>query len=284
MKYFFSFFFSLFFIGLQAQKLDNALLWKISGNGIKKPSYLYGTIHASCDTIVGQNVINAIKKTEQLYLEIDTDDPKMESQMMAGISMKNGVTMESLASAEDYKIVDDFLRENAAISAKTINTIKPSFVSIMFVQKILACKPKSVEETLAKISKSENQEIYGLETVAEQMRVFDKISYQEQMDELVRTAKNGIKTYEEDFNKLLQLYKEQKINDLLDYTNELGETASSKFDDEMLVKRNTKWIPIISDVVRYKPTFFGVGAAHLAGENGVIVLLRKQGFTVEAVK
>lgn len=284
MKYFFSLFFSLLFIGLQAQKLEDALLWKISGNGIKKPSYLYGTIHASCDTIVGQNVINAIKKTEQLYLEIDTDDPKMESQMMAGISMKNGVTMESLASAEDYKIVDDFLRENAAISAKTINTIKPSFVSIMFVQKILACKPKSVEETLAKISKSENQEIYGLETVAEQMRVFDKISYQEQMDELVRTAKNGIKTYEEDFNKLLQLYKEQKINELLDYTNELGETASSKFDDEMLVKRNTKWIPIISDVVRYKPTFFGVGAAHLAGENGVIVLLRKQGFTVEAVK
>lgn len=284
MKYFLSFFFSLFFIGLQAQKLDNALLWKISGNGIKKPSYLYGTIHASCDTLLGQNVVNAMKKTEQLYLEIDTDDPKMESQMMAGISMKNGVTMESLASAEDYKIVDDFLRDNASISVKTINTIKPSFVSIMFVQKILGCKPKSVEEALAEINKSGNKEIYGLETVAEQMRVFDKISYQEQMDELVRTAKNGIKTYEEDFNKLLQLYKDEKINELLDYTNELGQTASSKFDDEMLVKRNTKWIPIISDVVRFKPTFFGVGAAHLAGENGVILLLRKQGFKVEAVR
>ncbi|MCY1478365.1 TraB family protein [compost metagenome] len=284
MKYCLSLLFSLFFIGLQAQKLEDALLWKISGNGIKKPSYLYGTIHASCDTLVDQNVIQAMKKTEQLYLEIDVDDPKMESQMMANMNMKNGVTMESLVSAEDYKIVDDFLRDNAAISAKTINTIKPSFVSIMFVQKILSCKPKSVEESLAEISKSQNEAIYGLETVAEQMKVFDKISYQEQMDELVRTAKNGIKTYEEDFNKLMQLYKDKKINDLLNFTNELGETASSKFDDEMLVNRNAKWIPIIADVARFKPTFFGVGAAHLAGENGVILLLRKQGFTVEAVK
>ena len=33
-----------------------------------------------------------------------------------------------------------------------------------------------------------------------------------------------------------------------------------------------------------KPTFFGVGAGHLAGEEGVIKLLRKQGFKVEAVK
>lgn len=284
MKYCLSLLFSLFFIGLQAQKLEDALLWKISGNGIKKPSYLYGTIHASCDTLLDQNVIEAMKKTEQLYLEIDVDDPKMESLMMANMNMKNGVTMELLVSAEDYKIVDDFLRDNAAISAKSINTIKPSFVSIMFVQKILGCKPKSVEEALAEISKSQNEAIYGLETVAEQMKVFDKISYQEQMDELVRTAKNGIKTYEEDFNKLMQLYKDKKISDLLNFTNELGETASSKFDDEMLVKRNAKWIPIIADVARFKPTFFGVGAAHLAGENGVILLLRKQGFTVEAVK
>ncbi|MNS59201.1 TraB family protein [compost metagenome] len=82
----------------------------------------------------------------------------------------------------------------------------------------------------------------------------------------------------------MQLYKDKKINDLLNFTNELGETASSKFDDEMLVNRNAKWIPIIADVARFKPTFFGVGAAHLAGENGVILLLRKQGFTVEAVK
>ena len=284
MKYSFSILFSLFFFGLQAQKLEDALLWKISGNGIKKPSYLYGTIHATCEVAFEQNVIDAMKKTNQLYLEIDIDDPNVQSQTMSGMYMKNGVTMKSLASEEDYQLVDDFLKSNAAISAKTINTLKPSLVSILFMKEILGCEPKSVEESLAAISKSEKEEIYGLETVAEQMRIFDKISYQEQMDELVRTAKNGITLYKEDFNKLLQLYKDKKISELLNFTNDLGETASSEFDDVMLVKRNRNWIPVISDVVRYKPTFFGVGAAHLAGENGVIMLLRKEGFTVEAIK
>ncbi|RZL39279.1 MAG: TraB/GumN family protein, partial [Pedobacter sp.] len=50
-----------------------------------------------------------------------------------------------------------------------------------------------------------------------------------------------------------------------------------------LVNRNKKWIPVISTTSREKPTFFGVGAAHLIGENGVINLLRKSGFTVEAM-
>lgn len=59
---------------------------------------------------------------------------------------------------------------------------------------------------------------------------------------------------------------------------------TAKYEDVMLTKRNENWIPVISEVSKYKPTFFGVGAAHLAGERGVIMLLRKQGFTVEAVK
>lgn len=113
MKYLFSFLFTLSFIVLQAQGLDNALLWKISGNGIKKPSYLYGTIHAICDPSLNKNVMDAMKNTQQLYLEIDIDDPNMEKQMLAGMYMKDGVTMSSLVNEEDYKIVYEFLKENA---------------------------------------------------------------------------------------------------------------------------------------------------------------------------
>jgi uncharacterized protein YbaP (TraB family) len=52
----------------------------------------------------------------------------------------------------------------------------------------------------------------------------------------------------------------------------------------LLDNRNQNWIPKIEKVAKEKPTLFAVGAAHLPGENGVIALLRKKGYTVEAVK
>ena len=51
----------------------------------------------------------------------------------------------------------------------------------------------------------------------------------------------------------------------------------------LLINRNKNWIPEISKYAKEKPTFFGVGAGHLPGENGVINLLRKAGYTVKAV-
>ncbi len=52
----------------------------------------------------------------------------------------------------------------------------------------------------------------------------------------------------------------------------------------LLNNRNKNWIPIIIKTAKEMPTFFGVGAAHLAGDEGVIKLLRKAGYKVVAVK
>ena len=56
------------------------------------------------------------------------------------------------------------------------------------------------------------------------------------------------------------------------------------FQEEMLDKRNSSWIPIIEKAARTKPTFFAFGAGHLGGPNGVINLLRQRGYTVRALQ
>ena len=52
----------------------------------------------------------------------------------------------------------------------------------------------------------------------------------------------------------------------------------------LLNNRNKNWISKIDKYVKQKPTFIAVGAAHLGGQNGVISLLKKQGFKVEPVR
>jgi uncharacterized protein YbaP (TraB family) len=83
---------------------------------------------------------------------------------------------------------------------------------------------------------------------------------------------------------MILLYEQKDIEGLLRIMNDSDNKITSENQDILLNNRNKNWIPIIIETIQETPTFFGVGAAHLAGEEGVINLLRVQGYTVEAVK
>lgn len=267
-----------------AQKLDNSLLWKISGNGLEKPSYLYGTMHAVCETNIDDKVTKAFDETNQLYLEVDMDDPNLQASMMGGLMMKDGVTITSLITEEEAKKLDAFLQKNIGFSLKMINTFKPFSISSMYIPKLLDCPMKAVDTELMNISIAQNEEVFGLETIEDQMAVFDKIPYDVQIEELLKSAETDLKKDKEEMKKMLTIYKSEDIEAMLAFTKESENKLASDFEEELLINRNQNWIPIISKVAKEKPTFFGVGVGHLAGDKGVIKLLRKKGFKVEAVK
>ncbi|WP_295334407.1 TraB/GumN family protein [Flavobacterium sp.] len=265
------------------QKSENSLLWKISGNGLQEPSYLFGTIHITCDASLSDKVKTALDKTQQLCLELDMDDANMQTEMMGSMMMKNGVTMKSLAKEDDFKIVNTFLTTNLGFSAEMLNTIKPFMVSAMLYPKMMDCEMQSVENELMKITKAQNESVIGLETVAEQLAVFDAIPYQEQMNELVITAKDNMQRDKAELAEMMTLYKSENVEAMVAYTEKSANVMTSKYSDVLLKSRNQNWISRMTTIAKNKPTFFGVGAAHLGGKEGVIALLRKAGFTVEAV-
>jgi len=270
-------------IATHAQSLEKTLLWKISGNGLTSSSYLYGTIHATCNFTIDDNTSMALKNTEQLYLELDMDDPALQTAMIGGISMKNGVTMNQLANEEDLAVLDQFLKGNIGVGVGVVNNFKPFFVSAMLLPKLLDCEIKSVESELMYLTAKQNESVFGIETVTEQMAVFDAIPYQDQMNELVKTAKNNMVNDKKEFQAILALYESKDISAMLVASESSENVINSKFEKELLTNRNQTWIPRMQKIMLDKSTFFGVGAAHLAGENGIIQLLRKQGFKVEAV-
>ena len=138
---FFTLFISLF---SNAQELEKSLLWKISGNGLKKPSYLFGTIHLTCDTSLDANTLNALETTEQLYLELDMDDKSIQMKLMKLMMMKDGAKLSTLLSPEDFKILDEFMKKNLNMSAKLFDSFKPFMISSMLFPKMLDCKSQSV--------------------------------------------------------------------------------------------------------------------------------------------
>lgn len=277
----FTIFISLF---SNAQELEKSLLWKISGNGLNKPSYLFGTIHLTCDTSLDENTLNALEATEQLYLELDMDDKSIQMQMMKLMMMKDGAKLSTLLSPEDFKILDEFMKKNLNMSVKLFDSFKPFMISSMLFPKMLDCKSKSVESELMKITKEQNEEIFGLEKAEDQMKVFDEISYQDQADELLKTVKDNLEKDKKEFQEMITIYQNKDIEGMLKMMDDSDNKITSENQDVLLNNRNKNWIPIMIKIMKDKPTFFGVGAGHLAGEEGVIKLLRKKGYKVEAVQ
>ncbi len=274
------------FIGLiagakaQAPK-EKTLLWEISGKGITKPSWLFGTIHLMCtDELKMPKVVEAKFNTaSKLFLEIDMDDPNMMKDMLSGMQMKDSSTLENLMGKK-FDSVSTIFQNTTGMPLRMLNTAKPFLLISMLYPSILQCTPVSWESVFQKMAKEKGMEIEGLEKLEDQMKIFDKIPYKLQSDILVKMLLN-IDSSKKEFDTMLDVYKHKDINQLNVLTNK--EEDFGEYTDILLDDRNHNWIPVIGEQAKKMPTFFAFGAGHLGGEKGVINLLRKAGFTVKPV-
>jgi uncharacterized protein YbaP (TraB family) len=276
---------SLLLTKIYAQKASNSLLWEISGNGLTQPSYLYGTIHAICsqDFMLSDVAKQKFEQSQQVYLELDMDDPSMMVEMQKRMFMQDGATLTSILSASNYTKVAKFFKDSMQINIDKIPKMKPFVLSSMTIPKLLGCPIQSYESTFTSMAQKQKKELLGLETVQEQFDALDKLSYAEQADLMLVKMVDDWQNNKSEFQRMLQDYKKQDVealhNDILS-----SSSMNKEFEQNLLITRNLNWIPRITKVVREKPTFIAVGAGHLGGTQGLIALLKKQGFSVKALR
>ena len=260
---------------------EKTLLWQVSGKGIATPSYLFGTIHLMCPEELKMPAIvkEKFETTKELFLEIDMDDPKMMPEMMKAMKMKNDSTLTGLLG-DDYEKVNNLFKNTTGISLSMMNTTKPFMLMSMVYPSILGCIPVSWESEFQKMAKENNLEVKGLETLADQINVFEKIPYKVQSDMLAKLL-TDIDSSKKQLHEMLDLYNKKDINQLNILTSQ--DEDFGNYEGILLTERNNNWIPVIGEQAKKMPTFFAFGAGHLGGEKGVINLLRKSGFTVTPV-
>lgn len=288
---------------------EKALMWRISGKKLKKPSYLFGTIHMidKKDFFMPEYVKTAFDESENVVFEINTDDMTGMSAMgdiMNKIFMEDGTTLKDLLSEEDYKRVKENLNKNPMMMmmGDMVDKIKPFFLSMMIEQGDMGSEggsplgggggmmgmggnTMSYEMEFTKMAKAAEKPIAGLETVEFQMSMFDSISLEDQANMLVQSLDADKSEGEDVLSKMVKLYKAQDIPGLYQIIHEqsAGPDGSSDFEDKLLNMRNKNWIPLMAEQMPENVTFFAVGAGHLGGEEGVVALLRKEGYIVVPV-
>jgi len=274
---------------------ENSLLWEISGNGLETSSWLFGTIHIipEEDFFLTEIMKTSFQKSEKAIFEIDTKDMfNMSAQL--GLIMKSfmneGVHLKDLLSKEDYTVVKTHFDE-MGLPLMIFGRVKPMILSIFASQDMESMgkgmnmdEMKSYEMVLSEMAEKEEKPTGGLETVQFQMSMFDSIPYKAQAEMLVQGIKGEETATDGDLNEMVELYKKQDIFALHNLIANGSDDFMKKYDNVLLDGRNKNWIKPMKSEMSNQPTFFAVGAGHLSGENGVIALLRQEGFQVSPVR
>lgn len=276
------------------QPLDNSLLWEISGKDLKKPSYLFGTIHMiPADQFFWTDPMKkAFADSEEIVFELDMNEMNDMSKimgMMQHLFMQNDTTLADLLTKNEYDQVAEHFK-TMGLPIMLFERMKPFFLTVFLSEdfakgSIQDGTLKSYEFELNEMAINQNKTTSGLETIEFQASMFDKIPYKTQAKMLMETL-NSDQESEGDtqLDQMVRLYTQQDIEGLntLIHSSEGGE--DSNWEENLLYIRNTNWIGLMAPLMKDKSTFFAVGAGHLPGDKGVIHLLRKEGYKVKPIK
>lgn len=270
---------------------ENSLLWEISGQGLAAPSYLFGTIHMinKKDFILGEQTVAAFDKAELVTFEINLEEMTNMAvimPLMMKAFMKGDTTLQDLLDEEDYQTVSAHF-EKIGLPMMFIDRIKPMFLSALGSEDALQLQGNSSEVVsyemeFMNMARKQGKAMSGLETAEYQMSMFDSIPYRVQAEMLIETIEAGDAS-DDQFQQLVELYKAQNLYGLQQMLAS-EEAGVAEYEDLLLNQRNRNWIPIMEEMMADRVTFFAVGAGHLAGEQGVIALLRRQGYTVRPLR
>ncbi|MEZ5070463.1 MAG: TraB/GumN family protein [Bacteroidales bacterium] len=268
-----------------SQPLEKGLLWKITGEGLSAPSYLYGTYHMLCpdDLVISDETKHALSDCEQVVLEMDLDDSGLMLTLQQGMFFQDGTTAGDYLSEADHALVEAFFAEKMNMPFQPMTSIKPMFLASMTLLYYLECQPSSPEQVFAGMASEQEKEVLGLETVAEQIGFMDAIS----LEDAAKILVGGIEDLDEGRAMTGEIVRTYLSGDLEGIQQVIDRHLGNEYagiNEDLILSRNRDWIPKIRTLIQEKASFIAVGAGHLPGEQGVIRMLREAGYTVEAVR
>ena len=309
-------------LGISSIVAQHNLLWKISGNQLQKPSYLFGTIHMeggitvldsiegfesafnsvkqyACETLTGFNVLNKnINQSSKSSIAEKFKPWPSDSTYDNLLTLKEKLMLDSVIVKYDlsnfWKLnYRPFFLYNIIQVRVDIENMNKEFLTIK-----KSNQPKIIDQFLEQKAKQRGIELVGLETI-ERSRILNdsantflpKMNYKQEVKTLTNYISNHVR--QDSLAKIsksnvLNLYLKQDIDAAIATTRtDLNFVDYSDFIHQyqsiLINKRNNEWMQKIPTLITESPAFIAVGTGHLAGDNGLIKQLLKMGYKVEPV-
>ena len=275
-----------------SNKMTGSLLWKVSGNGLEKPSYILGTLHlaskAKLDSIPGATQM--LEQSEQIVGELVMTEMMAQAfKIQQAGMMPADTTYKMLYTEEEYKKVSDGIKEYMGVDLSQVGILKPSLIQtsiiLLMYQKFFPNfnANEAMDGYVQQYASSVGKEILALETIENQIDIlFNQSSLKRQAEVLLCLFEYPEKS-QESAAKLIDAYNSADFEALEAMFNDTeGPCPSTQAEiDAMLKHRNDNWVKKLPEIMAKKSSFIAVGAGHLVGESGILTQLEKLGYTVE---
>ena len=268
-----------------SQVEKNALLWEVKSKDGKTTSYLYGTMH-----LMDAKLFYFPKKLEKLLLKsdllcmeianINDSDLSPDALFLTNESLSDYFNTEQMDSI--YRWAEQSMLMNKEQFDTNFNKAKPFLLMQFLLQSSLPENSKSYEKEFENLAIKNKIATTGLESVTEQLNLFTSFNKKEQTEMVMSSLREEAEA-KNSFEQMQQIYLTQNLDNLYTFMKKESDSpiANSRV---FLENRNQNWIPQMEKMMENKSVFFAVGAAHLAGPEGVIELLIKKGYTLTPIK
>ncbi|MBO9619464.1 MAG: TraB/GumN family protein [Niabella sp.] len=269
------------FLGGKSQQEANSMLWRISGNHLKAPSYLLGTLHISCgdDFEIKPKVKAVLQLVKTITFEADINNTEGGDRLLELTKPVPGI-LDTLQPRK-LKLLDSLLKQNNLTQDALRYTSPFGLMSVLTV-KTFNCPNasgiKMMEPELYSIAQNYSLQVDHLESVDYQIGLVQSTNT---IDELIASMQD-MKTAPAFTKQLVQDYRNENLSKLTALMNN-PRFMNPADEIKLLRERNRNWITLLPEKMKSSPTLFAVGAGHLGGTDGLINLLRKKGYTLTPV-
>jgi len=265
-------------------KNGNSLLWKIEKKG-HQTSYIFGTMHMIEEEFydITPHMYHLIENSDEVIMEIGGQPNPLKALNL--MRLKNETINDYFSKSELTELVS-FMDTRIGISPQqfhlTYTKMKPFLILQTITQAFFSGNSKSYDLDIMKMCGEKNIPLIGFETMEEQLGFFDAIP-NESITEMIMTSVRDFEKEKKGTQKLMKLYAKEKVDKLIPLMKDQS-PEFMEFEDIFLTKRNKTWIPLVINETKTKKCFIAVGAAHLFETNGIIELLKIEGFTLTSIK
>jgi uncharacterized protein YbaP (TraB family) len=263
-----------------------SLLWEITGNGLTRPSYLFGTMHVSSKMVfhLSDSFYLALKSVDAVALELNPDT--WQGEMVSMNNIKENYTDFVRAPRGNYLTENSFRIDEYDDELKSAMSSEPTIVNSLLYRSYKA-KEDFEEDTFLDLyiyqtGKKLGKRATGVENYFET----EKIVMEAYADMAKEKKRKKIDTDGESRYDILEKTQDAYRRGDLDMMDSLDRMMdrSDAFTEKFLFKRNEIQANSMDSIMKKSSLFVGVGAAHLPGQRGVIELLRKMGYKLRPIQ
>jgi len=274
-----------------AAAMHGQVLYRISGNSAKAPSYLFAT-----NRIVGiefldsvPNLLPCFAKCRIVLTEFAMQDYEAIATLRTAALLPDSVLLDRYFTTEEYQSIDESFRLAFGMGMDKLCRMKPSYLTAMYRDDLLQKwldydNRRSMEAFFEALAAERNIPVRGLDEVGETMYIlFDREPFHHQCKELVQIIEYPERETRVE-RTIADMYRYGRLTDIsYQLTSPDNNSTLSYSDYQVFAARNKEWVKRLRNYLLEGGCFITLDANYLGGDKGLLEQLRSAGYKVKPV-